>query len=194
MWRIRLMEVARQNCGAFPPSYAKLELTCSMSNPDWEIWMGGDLKVGKTLRKREAGREPHSWVEPGKRPKAGKGGSFGPPPPPTPPSTTQVWVRKNRKWTPKKSNWKYTRKLVQIYSGCTLERRERGYGNWHLLELRHLLFLQLHAFWPQRPQAKQVRKNKKRDVSREQLRGGRGYADNAVCWNHIKCWQYTQVA
>ena len=50
-----------------------------MSNPDWEIRIGGDLKVGKTLRKREAGREPHSWVEPGNSPKTGKGVFLGTP-------------------------------------------------------------------------------------------------------------------
>ena len=47
------------------------------------------------------GGQPHSWVESGNRPKTRKGVCLGPPPPP-PLSTTQVWGRKYRKWTPKK--------------------------------------------------------------------------------------------
>ena len=64
-----------------------------------------------------AGREPHSWVESGNRPKTRKGVCLGPPTLPL--STTQVWGRKYRKWTPNKNIlYKETRAdLFRLYAG-----------------------------------------------------------------------------
>ena len=54
----------------------------------------------------------------GNRPKTRKGVCLGPPPPPPPLSTTQVWGRKYRKWTPKKNIiYKETRAdLFRLYA------------------------------------------------------------------------------
>ena len=89
-------------------------VACSMCNLVREIRMGGDKKEGKALRKREAGREPHSWVESGHRPKTGWGVCLG-----TPPwARLKCGVRKYRKQKPKKNIiYKETRaNLLRLYA------------------------------------------------------------------------------
>ena len=85
-------------------------------NSEWE-----EIKRRKDLRKREAGREPHRWVESGNRQKTGKGVCLGPAPPPPPPPWTRLKCGLGIIGSERQRKIEYTRKLVQIYSACTLE-------------------------------------------------------------------------